>query len=85
MNLTLSAVRMLALLYRGPVSMKKLSEAAGFSTAAATGMIDRFERDGLVSRGHVSADRRVVLVEITAAGEALVEKLKEEMKVILDL
>lgn len=42
---------------------------------AITGLIDRLERAGLVERQRCDLDRRVVYVEITVAGTALLEKL----------
>ncbi len=40
-----------------------------------TGLIDRLERAGLVVRSRTEADRRVVLVDITAEGRAVLARL----------
>lgn len=52
----------------GPKSAGDLSTGTGLSSAATTTLIDRLERKGFVQRVHDPADRRRVLVEMTAAG-----------------
>lgn len=42
---------------------------------AITGLIDRLEKQGLVSRRRCSEDRRVVYVEITAAARTLLGRI----------
>ncbi len=51
----------------------RLSEGLLLSTAAMTNRIDRLQRLGLVRRGSDPADRRVVLVELTEPGLALID------------
>jgi DNA-binding MarR family transcriptional regulator len=48
-----------------------IAEAIGITSAGATNLIDRLERRRLVHRREDSHDRRVVLVELTLAGEQL--------------
>ena len=51
----------------GSMPMGKLADAIGVSVASTTGIVDRMERRGFVVRRHDETDRRVVLVEATAA------------------
>ena len=48
--------------------MKDLTEAMQITPAVVTGIVDRLERQGLVRRRPSGTDRRVVVVELTAAG-----------------
>jgi DNA-binding MarR family transcriptional regulator len=50
----------------GPISAGRLAALAGLSTSAVTSVIDRMERAGRMHRVPDSADRRKVLVEVTA-------------------
>lgn len=52
-----------------------LSERAGFDLPTITGILDRLERQELVSRNRDTEDRRVVTVRLTERGEALREAL----------
>ena len=49
-----------------------------------TRLIDRMEKAGLVSRTRSSADRRVVLVRITAKGKRLCERLYPDVEALHD-
>ena len=44
---------------------------------AITGLVDRLEKQGLVSRERCTEDRRVVYVEITMKGKALLKKMDQ--------
>jgi len=48
----------------------ELADAAGVTRATMTGLIDTLERDGFVKREPNLADRRMMSVSLTAAGEA---------------
>ncbi|HTX81604.1 MAG TPA: MarR family transcriptional regulator [Streptosporangiaceae bacterium] len=50
----------------GPISAGRLAAMAGLSTSAVTSVIDRLERAGRMRRVPDSADRRKVLLEVTA-------------------
>ncbi len=50
--------------------MSRLAELLDVSLSNATGLVDRMEERGLVERVRVPDDRRVVLVRLTAAGQA---------------
>lgn len=55
-----------------------IAKVAGFSTAAATGLIDRSEKLGLIARGRVPEDRRTVVLALTDRGHKLVESMRPE-------
>src|SRR4051794_30859664 len=50
---------------RGPMTAGELAEAAGITTGAVTGLLDRLEALGYARRLRDSSDRRRVLVEMT--------------------
>jgi DNA-binding MarR family transcriptional regulator len=65
-----SDVRCLDWLADGPKTAGELSKATGLRPAATTAMIDRLAAKGLVERVGNSSDRRQVLVQMTAEGQA---------------
>ncbi|MEM6909961.1 MAG: MarR family transcriptional regulator [Verrucomicrobiota bacterium] len=58
------------------MTMSEIAGKMGHSTAAATGLVDRLEKLGYVERIHAADDRRKILVQITAKGEALLLTLR---------
>jgi len=46
----------------GPITAGRLAEITGLSTGAITGVVDRLERAGFVSRQHDPEDRRRVVI-----------------------
>jgi DNA-binding MarR family transcriptional regulator len=56
----------------GPLPMRALAEALDVSQASTTGIVDRMEQRGLVTRVRDSSDRRVVRVELTSEGRGMV-------------
>src|SRR4051794_19440613 len=50
------------------LSMSKIAQRMGHTTAAATGLVDRLEKLGHVKRTHGQDDRRKILVQLTPAG-----------------
>lgn len=64
------------------VSMLEISQAGGFTTANATGIVDTMESKGLVERVHGKQDRRQVLVKINEPGEALLRQVMHQLKSI---
>lgn len=61
------------------LSMSEIAEKMNHSTAAATGLVDRLEKLGYVQRIHAANDRRKVLVKITKKGNALVERIRQDI------
>ncbi|HEX8372779.1 MAG TPA: MarR family transcriptional regulator [Chthoniobacterales bacterium] len=64
---------------KGAVTMTEIAQKMGHTTAAATGLVDRLENLGYVTRGHAKDDRRKVMVGITEKGQALVLRIREDM------
>ncbi len=59
------------------LTMTEVAGRFGHSTAAATGQIDHLERLAHVERVHLSADRRKVMVRITAQGRDFVTRMRK--------
>ena len=73
----LSAPRASALsviVFRGPLTMSRLAALEQVRAPNMTRLIDALERRGLVRRVMDDEDRRVQLVEATAAGKRLLQK-----------
>ncbi len=88
-GLTLSQFGVLEILYHlGPVCQGTLSQKLLKSTGNMTLVLDNLEKHALVRRVRSEEDRRMVMIELTAAGEALiasvfpqhVNAIVEEMK-----
>ena len=71
---TYEALQLLAFARNGSLPMGKMGERLMVHPASVTNAINRLEQRGLVERRPSTADRRVVLAEITEAGRALVEE-----------
>jgi DNA-binding MarR family transcriptional regulator len=59
----------------GPISPNRLAVALGTDTAGTTRLLDRLVAKGLVQRTRHPEDRRSILVEVTAAGRAVLPHL----------
>ncbi|MBU6428002.1 MAG: MarR family transcriptional regulator [Cyanobacteria bacterium REEB65] len=70
-------VTLRALSCKGSCTMSELTDHLKVTHGAATGTIDRLEREGFVTRTHSPSDRRVVEVSITAAGAELLDRLEQ--------
>ncbi len=57
-----------------------LAETTLLPSPSLVGIIDRLERDGLVTRKRSSKDRRVVHICLTAKGRSLEEKVMPEVE-----
>jgi DNA-binding MarR family transcriptional regulator len=51
-----------------PVSAGELARSANFNRGTLSGILDRMEANGFVSRNRYSPDRRSVILKLTAAG-----------------
>ncbi|MGH8282805.1 MAG: MarR family winged helix-turn-helix transcriptional regulator [Gammaproteobacteria bacterium] len=58
---------------QGPMTTGKLARAISLSSATVTGILDRLERRGLVTRERRPEDKRRVVVAVTAMGVAAAE------------
>jgi DNA-binding MarR family transcriptional regulator len=60
--------KLLCVLAFGPRGMAELAKCFGVEKAALTGLVDRAERRGFVSRSPVTGDRRALRVTLTSSG-----------------
>jgi MarR family 2-MHQ and catechol resistance regulon transcriptional repressor len=75
-NLTLTQLGVLeAVLHRGPMTHRDLGRKVLTSAGNMTDVVDKLEARGLVRRVRAEADRRQVWVELTPAGQRLIEDL----------
>jgi DNA-binding MarR family transcriptional regulator len=81
---TLAQYRALVVLAsRGPQRMGDLAEALGVTPSTAGRMCDRLVRKELIRRHRARADRRAVLVSITAAGRQVVDNATARRRELL--
>jgi DNA-binding MarR family transcriptional regulator len=83
MSLTLTRAQLKSLFFisnRGNTNSKELSAALGVTPTNTTGIVDRLEQQGLVSRTGDTQDRRILLLRTTDKGEELVTKLRERRR-----
>jgi MarR family transcriptional regulator, 2-MHQ and catechol-resistance regulon repressor len=64
-----------AILHKGPLSQRDLSQKVLTSAGNMTDLIDKLETRGLARRVRQKADRRAVKVELTDEGRKLIEPL----------
>jgi len=64
------------------VSVCQLAEAAAVAQPTATRMLAGLERDGVVSRHPDAEDRRIALIELTAAGRALAQDKRAQIMAV---
>jgi DNA-binding MarR family transcriptional regulator len=64
---------LLALHEHGPLSPSQIARNILVNSSTVTGIIDRLEQKGLVRRLRISSDRRIITIELTKTGVALVE------------
>lgn len=78
-GLSLTAASTLRRLARsGPQRLCDLYAPEGVSQPAMTQLVTRLEKEGLAERGGDPADGRVVVVSVTAAGRAVVERRRQD-------
>jgi MarR family transcriptional regulator, organic hydroperoxide resistance regulator len=66
--------------------MKKLAEHLEISPAAATGLIDRLIKQGLVVRKNDRTDRRVIWIGLSPKGREMITRIrKQRIKVIIEI
>ncbi len=64
-----------ALLHLGPLSQKALCQKLLRSGSNVTTVVDNLEREGFVTRRRDEADRRLVTVALTRAGDKLIARV----------
>ncbi|MEM7285349.1 MAG: MarR family transcriptional regulator [Actinomycetota bacterium] len=78
LGLNLSEASLLAYVEEaGALTQTRLAERRGLGRAAMGSVIDSLEKRGLVERNPDPDDRRVWLVDLTAAGKEMVEQVTE--------
>jgi len=73
-ELSLTQLRVLAILRDRRVRMSELAEFLGLDKSTISGLVDRAEKRGLLERGPNAADGRAVDVYLTADGARLAEQ-----------
>lgn len=61
------------------LTMSEIAAKMGHTTAAATGLVDRLEKLGYVTRSHSTDDRRKIRVQVTKRGMSLVTQIRRDM------
>lgn len=75
-NLTIAQIGLLFALYQQDrLSVGELAEVLHARPATVTGLVDRLDRAGYVSRSVDDVDRRVVRVALTVAGRSVLEEI----------
>jgi DNA-binding MarR family transcriptional regulator len=74
-GLTFQQISAVTVLYeRGPLSLKELSRELGLSHSTVSGIVDRLQRRGYVSRKVDTADRRITRIGVTGEVKRYVEE-----------
>ncbi|MEU1369855.1 MarR family transcriptional regulator [Streptomyces sp. NPDC005803] len=79
-DLSLTLLRVLGILRDGRPRMSNLAAFLGLDKSTLSGLIDRAERRGLLTRAASPEDKRAVVDLITDAGRALNERMYEEVR-----
>ena len=61
------------------LTMSCIAKKMGHTTAAATGMVDKLQEMGYVTRHAAATDRRKIMVAITEEGKALISKMRQNI------
>jgi DNA-binding MarR family transcriptional regulator len=64
---------LLALYENGPLSISQIARHIMVNSSTVTGILDRLEQKDFVNRLRISADRRVITIELTDTGKMLSE------------
>lgn len=66
----------------GPRTVSELGAAIGIRPTTLTGVLDRVERRGYVTRGPRPGDRRAVLIDLTPAGREVATTIRTAMAAV---
>ena len=69
---------------KGSLKMKELAKELNITLPAATKIVNRLVKLGLVKREFDSLDRRVVKVALTQKGKKILEETKKERKKVIE-
>ncbi len=75
LNLTMSQLKVLFLLYEGETTMGQLAKGLGVTLSTVTGIVDHLVAEELVARHESPLDRRQVVGCLTEKGHQLIERL----------
>jgi DNA-binding MarR family transcriptional regulator len=78
-SLTGAQAKVLALLRRGPMPMRHIAQTLSCEPSNITGIVDRLESRGFVTREADPQDRRVKLVAATVPGAVASAELRESL------
>ncbi|GAA2743700.1 MarR family winged helix-turn-helix transcriptional regulator [Kitasatospora cinereorecta] len=78
-SLTGAQAKVLGLLRRGPMPMRHIAQTLACEPSNITGIVDRLESRGFVTRDADPHDRRVKLVAATGSGMSASEELRESL------
>ncbi|MFF2625855.1 MarR family winged helix-turn-helix transcriptional regulator [Kitasatospora griseola] len=78
-SLTGAQAKVLALLRRGPMPMRHIAQTLSCEPSNVTGIVDRLENRGFVTRESDPQDRRVKLVVATDTGLSASSELRESL------
>lgn len=62
----------------GPLRVSEVAAQLGVTLSAATGLVDRMTKSGLVTRDRDRGDRRVVWVNLTSEGKRVLEATERQ-------
>lgn len=79
-DLSLTQLRVLGILRDRRPRMSDLAAFLGLDKSTLSGLVDRAERRGLLTRAAGPDDKRAVVVLITDAGRELTQRLHEEIQ-----
>ncbi|MFF2124048.1 MarR family winged helix-turn-helix transcriptional regulator [Streptomyces olivochromogenes] len=84
-DLSIIQARLLGVLRDREPTMNQLGRLLGLDKSSISGLVDRAQRRGLVTRTVSANDRRVFLVSITDAGRQLIEQLAAQFAEQIEL
>lgn len=78
-DLSLTQLRVLGILRDRPARMTELAAFLGLDKSTMSGLVERAEKRGLLTRGRSPDDRRAVDVALTRQGRELVDAVQREV------
>jgi DNA-binding MarR family transcriptional regulator len=76
LGVTIYQVGLLAAVEDGAVSVGSVAHATGQPVSGASRLVERLVRDGLLARSADERDRRAVVLSLTSAGRATLERAR---------
>ena len=78
LDLTIAQLKSLFFIeFGGSSNLSQLATALGVTPPSVTGIVERLVEQGLVSRNENPENRRMLLLQVTTKGKALLAKLRE--------